>query len=133
MGCNYSTHSHLGIIGSQYVAEVSSWNTEVNGVTHDNDPLVHQIKIGGGVMYDLRQQAAPVQRVGSTGCTNILLSFLKQINVPTRQNFWLKRSVIFVTEFRARHELGARNFHLKPCMFTWAKIGSPFEVIILAL
>ena len=38
-----------------------------------------------------------------------------------------------MTEFRARLELGAINFHLKPCMFTWAKIGSPFEVIILAL
>ena len=29
--------------------------------------------------------------------------------------------------------LGARKFHLKPCMFTWAKIGSPFEFIILVV
>ena len=28
-------------------------------------------------------------------------------------------------------EHGARNFHMKPCMFTWAKIGSPFEIIML--
>ena len=47
--------------------------------------------------------------------------------------FRLERSAIFMTEFWARLELGAINFHLKPCMFTWAKIGSPFEVIILAL
>ena len=47
--------------------------------------------------------------------------------------FNLERSAIFMTEFRARLELGAINFHLKPCMFTRAKIGSPFEVIILAL
>ena len=47
--------------------------------------------------------------------------------------FRLERSAIFMTEFRVRLELGAINFHLKPCMFTWAKIGSPFEVIILAL
>ena len=47
--------------------------------------------------------------------------------------FRLDRSAIFTTEFRARLELGVINFHLKPCMFTWAKIGSPFEVIILAL
>ena len=47
--------------------------------------------------------------------------------------FKLERSAIFMTEFRARLELGAINFHLKPCMFTWAKIGSPFEATILAL
>ena len=47
--------------------------------------------------------------------------------------FRLECSAIFMTEFRVRLELGAINFHLKPCMFTWAKIGSPFEVIILAL
>ena len=47
--------------------------------------------------------------------------------------FRLERSAIFMTEFWARLELGAVNCHLKPCMFTWAKIGSPFEVIILAL
>ena len=47
--------------------------------------------------------------------------------------FRLERSAIFMTEFWARLELGAINFHLKPCMFTWAKIGSPIEVIILAL
>ena len=47
--------------------------------------------------------------------------------------FRLERSAIFMTEFWALLELGAINFHLKPCMFTWAKIGSPFEVIILAL
>ena len=47
--------------------------------------------------------------------------------------FRLERSAIFMTEFWARLELGAINFHLKTCMFTWAKIGSPFEVIILAL
>ena len=47
--------------------------------------------------------------------------------------FKLERSAIFMTEFRARLELGAINFHLKPCMFTWGKIGSPFEATILAL
>ena len=47
--------------------------------------------------------------------------------------FRLERSALFMAEFRARLELGAINFHLKPCMFTWAKIGSPFEVTILAL
>ena len=47
--------------------------------------------------------------------------------------FRLERSAIFITEFRARLELGAINFHLKPCMFTWVKICSPFEIIILAL
>ena len=47
--------------------------------------------------------------------------------------FRLKRSAIFMTEFRARLELGARNFRLKPCMFTWAKLGNPFEVIILTV
>ena len=34
--------------------------------------------------------------------------------------FRLERSAIFMTQFRARLELGAMNFHLKPCMFTWA-------------
>ena len=47
--------------------------------------------------------------------------------------FRLERSVIFMTEFRAGLKLGARNFHLKPCMFIWVKTDSPFEVIILAL
>ena len=47
--------------------------------------------------------------------------------------FRLKRSAIFMTEFRAWLELGARNFRLKPCMFTWAKLGNPFEVIILTV
>ena len=47
--------------------------------------------------------------------------------------FRLERSALFMAEFRARLELGAINFHLKPCMFTWAKIGSPCEVTILAL
>ena len=44
--------------------------------------------------------------------------------------FRLKRSVIFMTEFWAQFELGPRNFHLKPSMFTWAKIGSLLEVIV---
>ena len=47
--------------------------------------------------------------------------------------FRLERSALFMAEFRARLELGAINFHLRPCMFTWAKIGSPFEATILAL
>ena len=33
-----------------------------------------------------------------------------------------------MTEFRARLELGAINFHLKPCMITWAKIGFPLKL-----
>ena len=44
--------------------------------------------------------------------------------------FSLDHLAIFMTEFLARLELGAINFHLKPCMFTWSKIGFPFEVII---
>ena len=32
--------------------------------------------------------------------------------------FRLERSAIFMAEFRAQLELGARNFHPKPCMFT---------------
>ena len=47
--------------------------------------------------------------------------------------FRLERSALFMAEFWARLELGAINFHLRPCMFTWAKIGSPFEATILAL
>ena len=33
--------------------------------------------------------------------------------------FRLERSAIFMTEFRARLELGAINFHRKPCMFVY--------------
>ena len=33
--------------------------------------------------------------------------------------FKLERSAIFMTEFRARLELGAINFHQKPCMFVY--------------
>ena len=47
--------------------------------------------------------------------------------------FRLEGSVFFMAVFRARLELGAINFHLRPCMFTWAKKGSPFEATILAL
>ena len=47
--------------------------------------------------------------------------------------FRLERSVFFMAEFRARLELGAINFHLRPCMFTWSKKGSPFEATTLAL
>ena len=57
----------------------------------------------------------------------------ENVSVQTRQNFQLKRSAIFMTEFRAWLKLGARNFHLKPCMFTWAKIGSYFEINILVV
>ena len=35
-----------------------------------------------------------------------------------------------MAEFQAQLELGARNFHPKPCMFTWAKIGSTREVAV---
>ena len=47
--------------------------------------------------------------------------------------FRLERLAIFMTEFRAGLQHGAINFHLKPCMFTWTKIDSPFKVIIFAL
>ena len=47
--------------------------------------------------------------------------------------FRLERSALFMAEFWGRLGLGAVNFHLRPCLFTWAKIGSPFEVTILAL
>ena len=44
--------------------------------------------------------------------------------------FRLERSAIFMAEFRAQLELGARYFHPKPCMFTWAKIGYTREVAV---
>ena len=58
--------------------------------------------------------------------------YLIQLVFGLGRIFRLERSAIFMTEFRARLELGAINFHLKPCMFTWVKICSPFEIIILA-
>ena len=44
-------------------------------------------------------------------------------------------SAILTTEFQAWLEHGTRKFNLKPCwcMFTWAKMGSLFEVIILVV
>ena len=36
-------------------------------------------------------------------------------------------------ELSGQFELGTRKLRLKPCMFTWAKIGCLFEIIILAV
>ena len=50
------------------------------------------------------------------------------------QSVKLSHSRIFITKitnFQARLELGTRKFCLKPCMFTWAKIGSRWDIIIL--
>ena len=58
-------HTHaLGVVTGQNVAEVAGGDAEIDLVAHLNVAALDQLGIGGHIVDDLRQNAAPVDGVG---------------------------------------------------------------------